>query len=391
MVALAGTFAACSASNNQNHTTSSAAQGGGPGTGGGSLTISSNSGMGIGGGLVTTASSGSGGAIDVDASCAALSASADPKLQPADIIIAVDTSGSMSEESAQVQANLNAFASIITQSGIDVHVVLIADATVCIPSPLGSGQCNGADEKLPNYRHVLQTVASTDALSLIVSTYPQWKNVLRPGATKTLAVVSDDNSDLSAAAFTQQLLALDPPTFQGFKFDGIVSSSSGTACIFTCFFNCAACTDPCCNKAEFCTPLAADEGTVYKQLITQTSGVYGDLCTQNFGPVFQDMATAVVQSSQLSCQYDIPPAPNMQALDPAKVNVQYTPGGGSPTSILNVPDATGCGTQGGWYYDNPASPKQITICPSTCATLQADKNGKVDVLFGCQTVIKPPE
>ncbi len=127
-------------------------------------------------------------------------------------------------------------------------------------------------------------------------------------------------------------------------------------CIFTCFFNCIACTNPCCNKAELCTPLAAAEGTVYKQLINQTAGVYGDLCTQNFGPVFQDMATSVVQSSQISCEYDIPLSPDMQTLDPAKVNVQYTPGGGSPTSILNVPDANGCGTKGGWYYDNPASP-----------------------------------
>ena len=216
--------------------------------------------------------------------------------------------------------------------------------------------------------------------------------MLRPGATKTFAVVSDDDSNLSAASFTSQLLALDPPTFQGFKFDGIVSSTSGDACIFGgCFFNCLACTNPCCNKAEFCSPLAAAEGTVYKQLIAQTSGVYGDLCSQDFNPVFQDMATAVVQSSKLSCEYDLPAPPNMQKFNPAEVNVQYSPGGGAPVSILNVPDAAGCGTKGGWYYDDAASPKKILMCPSTCATLQADAAGKVDVLFGCQTEIKPPE
>ncbi|MFT3766524.1 MAG: hypothetical protein QM820_13575 [Minicystis sp.] len=171
-----------------------------------------------------------------------------------------------------------------------------------------------------------------------------------------------------------------------------MSSTPPDACIFGgCFFNCLACTNPCCNKAEFCTPLSAEEGTVYKELIQQTTGVFGDLCSQNFDPVFQDMATAVVQSSQLSCEYDIPPSPNMQTLDPTKVNVQYTPGGSSPTSILNVPDPSGCGTKGGWYYDNATSPTKIIMCPTTCTTLQADKNGKVDVLFGCQTIIKPPE
>src|SRR6185369_17345075 len=127
--------------------------------------------------------------------------------------------------------NLNTFATVITNSGIDVHVVLIADSSMCIPAPLGSGQCGGNDEKLPNFRHVIQTVDSNNGLDLLVSTYPQWKDVLRPDASKTLAIVSDDNSDISATAFTTQLLALDPPTFNGFKFDGIVSSTSPDSCI----------------------------------------------------------------------------------------------------------------------------------------------------------------
>jgi hypothetical protein len=394
IASIAAGIAACSASNQ------SAAQSGAGAGGAGTTTTATGVGgaggvtTGGGGGVLTTSSatgSSSSGLLP-DASCAALSSSAQAKLQPADIIIAVDTSGSMDEESAEVQANLNNFATIITQSGIDVHVVLIADSSVCIPAPLGSGQCNGADEKLPAYRHMLQTVASTDAFQQILATYPQWKSVLRPGATKTLAVVSDDDSAMSAADFTAQLLALDPPTFQGFKFDGIVSSTTPDACIFGgCFFNCVACTNPCCNKAEFCTPLSAAEGTVYKQLIMQTTGVYGDLCLQDFGPVFMDMATAVVQSAKLSCEYDIPPPPDMETFDPTKVNVQYTPGGGAPTPILNVPDVGGCGMTGGWYYDDPASPKKIMMCPSTCATLEADTKGQIDVLFGCQTEIKPPE
>jgi hypothetical protein len=386
---VSGAFAACSAAG------SSPAGGTGEGASGGASGTTTGMGAGTttgdGGGFITTSTNtgtGTGGAE----SCAAISASAEAKLQPADIIIAVDTSGSMDEESAEVQANLNNFATIITQSGIDVHVVLIADSSVCIPPPLGAGPCNGMDEKLPAYRHVVQGVASTDAFQQILATYPQWKGVLRAEASKTLAVVSDDESNMSAAAFTQALLALDPPTFQGFKFDAIVSSMSPDACIFGgCFFNCLACTNPCCNKAAFCTPLSAEEGKIYKELINQTGGVYGDLCSQNFGPVFADMATAVVKSSQLSCVYDIPPPPDMETFDPTKVNVNYTPGGGAPTPILNVPDPSACGTTGGWYYDDPAQPTKIIACPTTCGTLKADANGKVDVLFGCQTEIKPPE
>ncbi|MBK8936785.1 MAG: VWA domain-containing protein [Polyangiaceae bacterium] len=363
----------------------------GGGGSGGSTSTSPNGGGGAsntgGNGFGGLGTGGSGGFAE----CAGVSSTATAELQPADIIIAVDTSGSMDEESAEVQQNLNTFASLIVASGIDVHVVLIADAGVCIPAPLGSGQCGGADESLPAFRHVVQTVSSSDSLQVMLNTYPQWSASLRPEATKTLAVVSDDDSSLDAASFTSQLLALDP-TFQGFKFDAIVSSTGPDECIFGgCFFNCGACQNPCCDQSQFCQPFSAEEGTVYKQLVQQTTGVFGDLCSQDFGPVFQDMATAVVQASQLSCEYDIPPPPEGETLDPGLVNVRYTPGSGDPaTTIYNVPGGAGdCGAAGGWYYDDLVAPTQIIVCPTTCATLQGDANGQVDVLFGCETDIVP--
>lgn len=362
----------------------------GPGAGAGSGTGGSGGEPIFSNGSSTTGT----GQEEDSGSCVSIGSEAQSQIQPADIIIAVDTSGSMDEESGQVQQNLNNFATIITNSGIDVHVILIADGSVCIPPPLGAGPCGGADEKLPNYRHVVTGVGSTDALQIILSTYPQWKSSLRANATKTIAVVTDDDSDMGAAAFTSALLAIDPPTFQGFKFDGIVSSMSPDSCIFGgCIFNCVACANPCCDKLAFCSPLSAAEGTVYKQLVMQTNGVLGDLCAQNFAPVFADMATSVVQSSQLSCEYDIPAPPDGGVLDPTKVNVAYTPGGSSVSQpILYVPGGLAdCGQLGGFYYDNPQSPTKIIICPSTCAAIQSDPNGKIEVLFGCQTQIKPPE
>ena len=131
---------------------------------------------------------------------------------------------------------------------------------------------------------------------------------------------------------------------------------------------------------------------VYKQLVQQTGGVSGNLCAQDFDPVFQDMAKSVVQDSKLSCDYAIPPPPGGKMFDASKVNVAYTPGGqGMPQQILNVPGGIGdCGQNGGWYYDNPSAPTKILMCPSTCAVLQADQAGKVEILFGCDTVIGPP-
>jgi hypothetical protein len=126
----------------------------------------------------------------------------------------------------------------------------------------------------------------------------------------------------------------------------------------------------------------------------QTGGVFGDLCLQNFDPVFNDMATAVVSGSTISCEYTIPAVPPGGGMfDPARVNVSYTPSGGMPSTIGYVAGgAAACGQQtGGWYYDNPASPTKIILCPSTCSAVQADATGKVDVQFGCETVPAVPE
>jgi hypothetical protein len=139
-----------------------------------------------------------------------------------------------------------------------------------------------------------------------------------------------------------------------------------------------------------CNPLPASEGTVYKQLIQQTTGMEGNLCLQNFNPVFQAMATAVVNSAQVPCVYDIPPDPNGQMIDPGKVNVEYKPDASATAQpILNVPGGQAdCGTTGGWYYDDAANPTKIILCPTTCTEVQNGAMPSVTVKFGCKTQIK---
>jgi hypothetical protein len=201
--------------------------------------------------------------------------------------------------------------------------------------------------------------------------------------------VSDDESAISAGDFTNSLLALDPPTFQGFKFDAIVGLEDPQECFG---FSCPAGNSCCYSPVGFgCDSYLAEEGQIYQQLVTQTGGVVGNLCDQEFGPIFQNMADGVVIASQLACNYPIPEPPAGQTLNPALVNVEYTPGGqsmGQP--IYNVPGGVGdCGPSGGWYYDDASNPTEIIMCPTTCATLQADAQGSVDVVFGCQTEVIP--
>ena len=370
-------------------------------SGAGNAQSSTDTGPGSGGSTSSFAQGTGGSTSGAGGGCAETSSEANAGLLPADIIMVVDNSGSMSDEAGFVQAAMNDFASIINASGIDAHVILIAadsndDNGICVPTPMGSGSCP-ADENLPTYQHVAQFVGSSNALQLILDTYPQWQGSLRANATKTIAVITDDDSSKDAATFTSEIVALDP-TFAGFKFSGIVAPYElSVVDTFQCSSaqppNCGA-VDPCCGINStigiFCQPLPADEGKVYKALISQTMGVLGNLCLQDFVPVFQDMATAVVNDAKVSCLYDIPEPDMGEDIDYDKVNVDYQADPNAPVEpIFYVPNGlAGCTAAGGWYYDDPSAPQQISLCPSTCEHVQLSPTGKVDVKFGCETIIK---
>ena len=68
-------------------------------------------------------------------------------------------------------------------------------------------------------------------------------------------------------------------------------------------------------------------------------------------------------------------------LDPEKVQVIYTPSSGDAEEVPSISSFGACATtpNGGWYYDDPLHPSKITVCPCTCARLQA---GRVDVRLG---------
>jgi len=193
----------------------------------------------------------------------------------ADVVIAIDTSGDMDEETAFVQAQINTFVSMVKSAGVDLNVVVIADPEAfCAPAPLGTGACP-ADENLPGYRHVQLGIGSNNALQQILNTHPQWSGSTRAGSQKTLIVVSSDESDISSNDFTLQLLALDP-SFAGYRFNAIVATLTPL------------------NPASACFQIGAAIGSQYINLSAQTGGIVGNLCTQNFVPFFSSFAAAIV-------------------------------------------------------------------------------------------------
>ena len=100
-------------------------------------------------------------------------------------------------------------------------------------------------------------------------------------------------------------------------------------------------------------------------------------------------ALKAIQGSQVSCVFAMPEGEPGAPVDPNKVNVNYTSGSSDTETIGQVSGASDC-QNGGWYYDDALNPSTITLCPSTCATVQADPGAKMEILLGCATQVQPP-
>jgi hypothetical protein len=298
--------------------------------------------------------------------------------RPQDIIFAVDTSGSMIQEAAFVQDQMNSFSIQISAANVDAHIILLAaypfliGPGVCIDPPLGSGGCPEADSNPPTFLHVPDSeISSTDALQRILDFYPSYSPFLRPTAATHVVVVSDDNSHLPAQAFRDQLAGLSPHLVD-FVAHGIIASED---------------PDASCAAGTACCQLAASQGSVYQELIAATGGVEGNLCDQEFQPIFQAVAQQVIGGASLSCSYPIPPPPEGEAFDKDQVNVEFDDGTGDTLQIGRVDDPSLCAdVTDGWYYDDPADPALIMVCPQTCSKIQGFATASIAIKFGCATI-----
>lgn len=351
------------------------AVGGGFAVGTGGTTIEVDGGSSVGGGLE-------------DGGCFSVSQEAAAQVQPADIIFVIDNSGSMVEEAGFVQAKMNAFSQQIVASGVDIHVIMIVaypsfifPAGICIDPPLGAvGGCPaamiGSDNNLPKFFHDpggFAGVQSNDGLNVFLAEYPVYEPLLRANASHWAVIITDDDAtdppygNLSPAAGAAQFIAdfSAKPKLANFKMSGIY-----------CHTNC---------------PAAAAVGSVWKEVISQTGGVDGDLCTQDFQPIFDALAAQIITGAQpLDCQWGIPPAPAGQTFDPGKVNLEFTDANMMKTTIYHVNSQAECdAVLGGWYYDDNVNPTSVIACPTSCGLIQGSAGGKVDVLFGCSTQTVP--
>jgi len=321
--------------------------------------------------------------------CVGVNESARNMRGPADVVFAIDNTPSMYNEIEELRANMNRFSDMVEAEGLNLNIVLVACRTeecigdhdnwytVCIDPPVGSGACPDDDSNPPQYLHVDNRIESLKALENIVGTYSDWSSMLRDESAKHVVVISDDNDEWGATQFNDAFTALDS-RLVGYYFHSIFSYLGKEDA-------CAAGGDPCCDYAA-----PSGEGTVYRDLVTLTDGVSGNLCLQDFDPVFDALAGAVVESATLSCEWAIPEPPEDEELAPNLVNVEFVDGDGDPHLIHRVDSEAQCDmVEQGWYYDDPDEPTHIHVCPQTCTWIQGQEGSQMRIVFGCESEFDP--
>lgn len=124
----------------------------------------------------------------------------------------------------------------------------------------------------------------------------------------------------------------------------------------------------------------AENGGTKAAFLVDTSG--------NAATQLSAALASIRNTSALDCSYTIPAPPKGQTLDPSKVNITYTTSAGTVTTLLQDPAGTDCAAGNGWQYS--ADGKTINLCGQACNNVKADKNGKLQVLFGCTTQVGEP-
>jgi hypothetical protein len=96
---------------------------------------------------------------------------------------------------------------------------------------------------------------------------------------------------------------------------------------------------------------------------------------------------AIRANAMIPCALEIPQATGgLSIVNPTTVNVVYADGSCKLTTFVNVKNEAACDAQGGgWYYDDPAKPTRITLCPASCAAVAAP-GSELRVSVGCTTI-----
>jgi hypothetical protein len=92
-------------------------------------------------------------------------------------------------------------------------------------------------------------------------------------------------------------------------------------------------------------------------------------------------------SAAIPCELALPEPPLGEALALDEVNLEYEGAECARTPFSAVPSAGDCADDDGWYYDDPASPSRILLCPRSCDRVSGP-GGNLYYSVGCTTRIR---
>lgn len=310
--------------------------------------------------------------LTCDDSCERISAAAQVRSSPLDLVLAIDTSGSMNEEIGLVQQNLDAFLSLLHQSGVDMKLIVLAERQVAPPVAVdpGDGQFLSLDVG----------VASQNALDVLVDSYPDYAPHLRPGVPTHYLVITDDDvrevpNYVPQRSVEEFVADMTQRLGQDFVYHSVASPPDlPEACVG--------------SHGE-----AASPAIQHARLSEVTGGTWQNICAEDWGPLFENLAQSLLVTVPLSCQFELPPPPESASYIASEVDLQL--GILNDPQIYTVPGVDGaaaCSDTGGWYFDDPEAPSSIHLCDSTCNFVGSAALPALEISLNCEipNPVAPP-
>jgi len=93
-------------------------------------------------------------------------------------------------------------------------------------------------------------------------------------------------------------------------------------------------------------------------------------------------AMKAIRAQALGCEYMIPSS-SLGVPDPEAVTVRYSPGNGGNPVDFPLRSSTTCGSEHGYYFDNPANPQRLYLCSASCDLLATDSKASVAIFYDC--------
>lgn len=362
-----------------------------------------------------------------ETACVQQTATAVAKPGAVDLVFVIDNSTSMLGEIAEVVRQLNRqLYPVLVAAGTDFNVQILTGygerrrVRVCVSEPLGGGadadedgfcdQVGTEPTQTPRLFHKDVLIGSNNGLCLLLSQLATGglADRLRPNAIKNIAIVTDDNPNCSLPATTPGgAVALDErlaPRSLARRFETALQSIAPNLFgaseetrnyVFWSFVGQESSAGGLAGGGEPIGPMtpasgrrcegAVAAGQAYQELSIVTGGYRYPTCgaEPNYESMFRRMAESLNEQAKLPCQFQIPTPPNGETLDRTSVVLEFEEAGVTRT-FLPVAGLNECAGRDGIYLEGDS----VRLCPQSCQSVEASKDGKLQTKWGCELVVK---